>query len=94
MKKFKKTAAFFSAVLILISNVSCGKKTAESSVNAAPQAIYSLRSADISKSDDFNEILCLESFEEKVFVFGKLSDNCYGGYIADRELNDRDGFSF
>lgn len=94
MKKFKKTAAFFSAVLILISNVSCGKKTAESSVNAAPQAIYSLRSADISKSDDFNEILCLEGFEEKVFVFGKLSDNSYGGYIADRELNDRDGFSF
>lgn len=94
MKKIKKSVALLSVGLLLISNVSCGKKTAETSLNAVSQAIYSLKTADISMSDDFDNILCLDSFEDNVFVFGKLSDNSYGGYISDKEMINCEGFSF
>lgn len=94
MKKIKKSVALLSVGLLLISNVSCGKKTTETSLNVAPQAIYSLKTADISMSDDFDDILCLDSFEDTVFVFGKLSDNSYGGYISDKEMINCEGFSF
>lgn len=95
MKKIGKFFSLATAIATLIALPSCGQKNSESkTANAEPQAVYSLNAADISLENEFSDILCLDSYNNIVFVFGMLDDGSYGGYTSDDNLTSFEGFSF
>lgn len=92
----KKLISSFLALSVLLSLSSCRNKSTDdsSSSSEASQTTYSLKTADISMSDKFSRIHCLESIGDTVFVFGELSNGSYGGYTSDFEMKEFNGFSF
>lgn len=95
MKKIGKLFSLATAIATLIALSSCGQKNSESkTVNAEPQAEYSLNAADISLENEFSDILCLDSYSNTIFVFGMLADGSYGGYTSNDNLTSFEGFSF
>lgn len=94
MKKFRLLVPSVIMSIMLAFTASCGHRSVEPSVNALPEALYSLKTTNISTVDDFDEILSLDSYGDNIFVFGRLSDESYGGYVSDSELIGYEGFSF
>lgn len=91
----KKIVALVTSTLLLLLTVSCsGKLKTETASELSSESLYSLKTADISVSEDFSEILCLDSTDDTAFVFGKLSDNSYGGFTSDLGMKSFNGFTF
>ena len=91
---FKKVVSLLCSAMVLCCVFSCEKKQSETSDNAAPHAVYSLKTEDKSLPDDFSQILCLDSCGDRILVFGQHSDNTYSGFLTDSELNASESFSF